>query len=202
MAFDHNDIEIIKKEAVFKGYFRMDRYRLTHKLFDGGRSPELVREVLERGKIAAVVPYDPMRNEVILIEQFRPGAMAAGWEPWQTEIIAGVIEEGETAEAMAFRETQEECGCEASTLLHLGSYLSSPGCSSETVDVFCGRVDTSNAGGIHGAPHEGEDILVRSIPVDEAFQILESGKIKNSMTLIALQWFRNQLANINAAWLP
>ena len=129
------DVTVIERETVFQGYFRMDRYRLTHSLHEGGNSPELLREVLERGHVAAVVPYDPNRNEIILLEQFRPGALAAGWEPWLIEIVAGIVEEGESAEDMARRETLEEAGCETQALFHLGHYLSSPGSTSETVEV-------------------------------------------------------------------
>jgi len=202
MAKNNKGFAINDQQTVFQGYFRLDRYRLTHDLHNGGQSPELTREVLERGSVAAVVPYDPVRDEVILIEQFRPGAMAAGWDAWQIEIVAGVIEDGETAEEMARRETLEESGCAAKALIHLGRYLSSPGCTSESVEMFCAHVDTKDAGGIHGLPSEGEDILVRPTPLDEAFNLLESGKILNSMTLIGLQWLRSQLPEIKTAWLP
>ena len=200
MAIKNDGIEIFEQETVFQGYFQMDRYRLKHRLHEGGTSPELVREVLERGHVAAVVPFDPLRNEIVLLEQFRPGAMAAGWEPWLIEIVAGVVEEGETAEEMARRETLEEAGCKASDLYHLGRYLSSPGCTSETVEVFCARVDTTNASGVHGLPNEGEDILVKAFSVDEAFALLDEGKILNSMTIIGLQWFRTHQQTIEEHW--
>ena len=202
MAENNKGFAINDRQTVFQGYFRLDRYRLTHDLHNGGQSPELTREVLARGCVAAVVPSDPDRDEVILIEQFRPGAMAAGWDAWQTEIVAGVIEGGETAEEMARRETLEEAGCAPKALFHLGRYLSSPGCTSESVEMFCAHVDTKIAGGVHGLASEGEDILVQPTPIDRAFSLLDSGKILNSMTLIGLQWLRSRLPEIKAAWLP
>lgn len=202
MGRDDKRVDIAERETVFQGYFRLDRYKLTHSLHDGGNSPILTREVLERGQVAAVVPFDPIRREIILIEQFRPGALAAGWEPWQLEIVAGIIEPGETAEEMARRETQEESGCKATALFHLGRYLSSPGCTSESIEVFCARIDASKAGGIHGLAEEGEDILVKAYPLDQAFQLLEDGEILNAMTLIGLQWFREKLSVIERSWPP
>ncbi len=201
MGKDTKRVGIVERETVFQGYFRMDRYKLSHSLHDGGDSPVLTREVLERGQVAAVIPFDPIRREIILIEQFRPGALAAGWEPWQLEIVAGVIEPGETAEEMARRETLEESGCEATALFHLGRYLSSPGCTSESIEMFCARVDASKAGGIHGLADEGEDILVKAFPLKEVFQLLDDGEILNAMSLIGLQWFRNTQNEIDQSWI-
>jgi len=201
MGKDTKRVDIVERETVFQGYFRMDRYKLSHSLHDGGDSPVLTREVLERGQVAAVIPFDPIRREIILIEQFRPGALAAGWEPWQLEIVAGVIEPGETAEEMARRETLEESGCEATALFHLGRYLSSPGCTSESIEMFCARVDSSKAGGIHGLADEGEDILVKAFPLEEVFQLLDDGEILNAMSLIGLQWFRNTQNEIDQSWI-
>ena len=106
------DVEILDKSEQYKGYFRINRYRLRHRLYAGGWSGELQRELFERGHAVGVLPYDPAADSVVLIEQFRIGALVAGMEPWLTEIVAGIIEEGEAPEEVARRETREEAGLE------------------------------------------------------------------------------------------
>ena len=162
MTEDKRDprVEIIHRKTAFKGYFQVDHYRLRHRKFDGGWTESMDREVFERGHAAAVVLYDPRLDVVVLIEQFRVGAYAAGVEPWLIEVVAGIIDPGETPEAVVRREAQEEAGCAIGDLHPIGSFLATPGGSSETLTLFCGRVDASEAGGIHGLDHEGEDIRV------------------------------------------
>ena len=193
-------IEILSKETAFQGYFRIDRYRLRHALHQGGMSGEIVREVFERGHATAVLPFDPQRDEIVLIEQFRIGAHAAGTDPWLTEIVAGIIEEGETAQEVAARETLEETGLEVRDLLPIADYLVSPGGTSEHVTLFLGRVDATNGEGIHGLDHEEEDIRVFTMPFGEVEEILSTGKVGNAMTLIALQWLRLHHDEIVNEW--
>ena len=97
-----SDVEIIEKTVCYEGFFRIERYRLKHRLYNGSWSGEIVRELFERGHAAAVLPYDPVRDEVVLIEQFRVGALAAPGGPWLMEIVAGVIDGDETT-AMGVR---------------------------------------------------------------------------------------------------
>jgi len=181
-------IDILDKKRVYDGYFNIDRYRLRHGLHEGGMSNEIVREVFERGHAVGILPFDPERDEVVMIEQFRVGAFAAGAEPWLTEIVAGIIEQGETAAQVAHREITEESGLESEELWPMVRYLASPGGTSETVELFLGRVDASLAGGVHGLDHEEEDIRVFALPYAEALALVTKGKIGNAMTLIALQW--------------
>lgn len=192
--------DILERACVYDGYFRIDRYRLRHSLHEGGMSGELTREVFERGHAVGVLPYDPVRDEVVLIEQFRIGAHAAGDDPWLTEIVAGIIDEGETAEGVALRETQEESGLQAEALWPMVRYLVSPGGTSETVELFLARVDAAGAGGIHGLDHEHEDIRVFALPVKEAVALLDKGAINNAMTLIALMWLERHLDEVRARW--
>jgi ADP-ribose pyrophosphatase len=196
------DVEIIVKETPFQGYFRIDRYRLRHRLFAGGMGRPIRREVFERGHAVALLPYDPVLDQVVLIEQFRIGAYAAGRAPWLVEIVAGIIEAGETADDVARRETQEEAGLTIiGELEPIAEYLASPGASTETVAVFCGRVDASRADGIHGHADEGEDIRVLAMPVDDALARLAAGKIDNSPGIIALQWLALNRERLRRKWL-
>lgn len=182
-------VEVLELETVFQGYFRIDRYQLRHEQFAGGLGTALVREVFERGQVAAVLPFDPVAGQVVLIEQFRPGAWAAGHDPWLLECVAGVIEQGESPTEVCIREAQEEAGCVVSDLIPIvAPFFSSPGACSETVALFCARVDASTAHGVHGLDDEGEDIRVGTWSLDDALQLLAEGRIVNAKTIIALQW--------------
>lgn len=195
-----DDVEIREKIAAFQGYFRVDRYRLRHRLHAGGWSAEMTREVFERGHAAAVLPYDPIRDEVVLIEQFRVGAYAAGWSPWLTEVIAGIIDPGETPEEVVRREAREEADLELGEIEPIANYLSSPGGASEAVVLFCGRADATRAGGIHGHQGEDEDILVRVHPFAAIQEMLRAASVSNAVTLIALQWLALNREGLRARW--
>ncbi|CAA7621041.1 ADP-ribose pyrophosphatase [Candidatus Terasakiella magnetica] len=194
------DVEILSKETVFQGYFRVDRYRLRHRTFAGGWSGEVVREVFERGHAVVVLLYDPDRDEVAMIEQFRPGAYAAGWHPWLIECVAGIIEEGEHPDDVARRETVEETGADPADLVHVGNYLVTAGGSSESCRLYCARVDTSRISGIHGLAEEGEDIRVLVVPTAEALAMVRDNRINNAMAVLAIQWLVMEKASLKAQW--
>jgi ADP-ribose pyrophosphatase len=195
-------VEIHKREIAYDGYFRIERYRLSHSLHAGGMSGEIVRELFERGHAAAVLPYDPVRDEVVLVEQFRIGAHAAGLPAWELETVAGIIESGETPEDVARRETQEEAGLTITDMVPVAEYLSSPGGSSETVSLFCGRVDTTGVGGsIKGLDDENEDILVTVLPFAELDAKVRRMELHNAMTLIAAQWLVMNRDEVRRRWL-
>ena len=189
-------VRVVDRKLAYDGYFKIIRYRLAHSLFAGGDTPELSREIFERGCAVAVLPYDPDRDKVVLIEQFRPGALGVESDPWLIETIAGIVEPGEALEDVAKREAQEEAGLVLGTLEPIARYFASPGGSTETVDLFAARVDAADAGGLFGLSDEGEDIKVHVISSDEAFSWLADGRIKVATTIIALQWLlmnRNRL---------
>ncbi|MFV9615859.1 MAG: NUDIX domain-containing protein, partial [Gammaproteobacteria bacterium] len=165
------------------------------------QSQVLTRELLDRGQAAAVLPYDPERDEVVLIEQFRIGAGEDETGPWVMEVIAGYQEPGESAEDMVHREAYEEAGCRLTELLSMYKYYSSPGGSNEQIQVFLGRTESSGVNGIHGLDEEGEDIKVHVISSQQAFDWLDSGKIDSAAPIIALQWFRLNHQRIRREWL-
>ena len=157
---------------------------------------------MDRGSVGAVIPFDPIRQELILIEQFRIGAWAAGWpQPWLLECVAGIVEEGETAEEVVCREAQEEAGCEILQLEPIAKYFSTPGACTGLVSLFCGRIDSTGLGGIHGLETENEDICATVWSLEDALSALRNGAICNSMTLIALQWLSGQHGRITEEWL-
>jgi len=194
------DLEIISSQTTFKGYFRIDEYVLRHGRFDGGWTAPMKREVFERGHAAALLPYDPELDRFVLCQQFRVGAYAAGVDPWQIECVAGIIEEGETPEDVARRESEEEAGCTVGDLIPIQKYLVSPGGASETAVLYLGRVSAANAGGIFGLESESEHIRVFTASADELRGLLDQGKLCNAVTLIAAQWFFLNRDRVRALW--
>jgi len=194
--------EILNREALFQGYFRVDRLRIKHERFEGGWSNAFSREVFDRaGRAAAVLPYDPKTDRLVLIEQFRAGVMAGGEHPWITEAIAGVIDSGETAEQCARREAVEEAGCTISELHKIAEFFTSPGCMSEHITLFAGRTTAPESGAVYGVPGEDEDIRVHVMDAAAAISLLYSNKIRDALTLIALQWFAIHHTGLRSRWL-
>lgn len=184
-----NKFELIGKETVFEGFFVMETFRLKHTLFTGGWSREINRELFRRNNCVAVLLYDPNLDKVVLLEQFRIGAAVNHPDrAWLIEIVAGAIDEDETPEEVAYREAKEEAGCDILELQLVNRFYTTPGGSSEMISLFYGRVDSSNIGGIHGLDHEDEDILVTTVAFDEAWQMLEDGRIESGIPIIAIQW--------------
>ena len=198
--FTADDVEILKQESCYHGFFRMNRYTLRHKLFAGGWSAPLTRELFERGHAAAMLPYDPKRDEVVLLEQFRIGAIDGERNPWLLEMVAGMIEPGESASEVMVREAEEEAGLVVGRSRFALSYLVSPGGTSERIHVYVGEVDSSKATGLHGLAEEGEDIRLHVVSREQAYRWVEEGRIDNAATVIALQWLQLHLAEIRSQW--
>jgi len=133
------------------------------------------------------------------VEQFRIGAMGTVAEPWILETVGGFREPDETPEEVAQREVKEETDCVLLSLLHIGDFFVSPGLSSEQISLYCARVDSSNAEGIHGLDHEGEEIKVVVLPVEEAMKEL-FGRINSTSSIIALQWLAANRDRLRKGW--
>ena len=193
-------VELVERTEVFRGYFRVGCYLFRHSLFNGGQSEVISREVFETGLAAGVLPYDPVRDEVLLIRQFRAGAYAAKRHPWTWELVAGRVESGETTEQMVRREAVEEAGVEIGDVIAIHNILLSPGLLSEACAIYLGRVDTSKAGGVFGVEEEGEDIFVQPMPFAEAMALLDRGGVDNSVTVVALQWLALHRDEVRNRW--
>lgn len=198
--FGHDGVKVLKQEHLYSGFFKLVKYVFQHKLYKGGWSPEITREVLERGHAVAVLLYDPQLDEFVLIEQFRVGALPTSTTPWLLEIVAGMIDEGQTPDEVCRREAMEEAGVEIKHLHKALSYLSSPGGTTERLHIYVGQVDATQAQGVHGLEYEGEDILVHRVPATEAFSWINEGKVDNASTLIALQWFAMNKKQVLGSW--
>jgi len=180
--------EILQREVVFQGFFRLERYHLRHQLFVGGWSETMTREMFERGHAVAVLPYDPKRDTVVMLEQFRPGALDAPGGPWMREFPAGMIEDGEAVLDVAQREMQEESGLVALALEYITRCWVSPGGTTESLFLYYAEVDSTNVGGLFGLEHEHEDIRVSVMPREEAMLMLQQGLICSAAPIILLQW--------------
>jgi len=194
------EFEVLEKEIVYQGFFRLEQYTLKHTLFKGGWSQPITRELFRRGNCVGVLLYDPDRDEVVLIEQFRVGAVFQPQRAWLIEIVAGAIEEGESAEEVAYREALEEAGCEIQELLKIQEFYTTPGGCSERITLFCGRVDSRSVGGIHGLAEEDEDIHVTAVKFAEVFKMLEDGQIESGIPIIAIQWLYIHRDQLRARW--
>lgn len=188
------------RETLFSGYIKLIRWSGVFERFDGAWSKPIERELMLRGEAVAVLPIDLARDSLLLIRQFRVGAAEQPGGPWQSEILAGVLEPGESLESVARREAREEAGLTLSTLVPMLSYQPSPGACDETLHLFLAPTDLSDAGGVHGLHSENEDIESWVEPVEQALEGLHDGRFRNSMTLLALQWLALQRASGN--WLP
>ena len=186
--YDKNDVQILSREPLYEGFFKCNKFTITHRLFNGEWSKPLQREFFERGKAAALLAYDKNKDSVILVEQFRFGAMDHPRSPWLLELIAGMIDEGEEAEEVAKREALEEAGLVIEECQFMLNFYVSPGGTTETIDLFIANVNSTNIGGIFGLADEGEDIRVHVVPRKEAYEWVQSGKINNATTIIGLQW--------------
>ncbi|HEX5792137.1 MAG TPA: ADP-ribose diphosphatase [Rheinheimera sp.] len=198
-SFGRQDLEILDKSTVFQGFFRLEHYTLRHKLFKGGWSEPIQREVFERGHAVVVLPYNAQTDELVLIEQFRVGASDSD-SPWLLEAIAGMIEPGESAQQVACREAQEEAGLTIHELWPMLSYLSSPGGTTERIQLFLGRLTQPVLPGIFGLADEQEDIKVHVLPRTAAMQLLDEQKIDNAASVIALQWLALNLDKVKQRW--
>lgn len=189
----------IKKKRSYDGHFKVDQLIVQHELFAGGLSKELIREKVSRQNAVAVLPYDPIRDEVVLVEQFRVGALDDD-NPWLIEIIAGLVEEGEDYQEVAHREALEEANCKLEDLRHVASFFPTPGGFSELSHVYIGKTDAAGLEGICGLEEEGEDIRVHVVASDQAIDMLQQGKIRSAIPMIAMYNFMQLREVLHKEW--
>jgi ADP-ribose pyrophosphatase len=198
----HPDARIVSIETPFARFLQIDVVRFRHKLFSGEWSGEREYDVLRRGEAVAIILYDPERDSVVLVEQFRLPSLYAGLSPWQIEPVAGLVDKDESYEDVARRESQEEAGiAPLGELVPIQLYMPSPGDSDESVMLFCARVDAHGAIGIHGLAEENEDIRVVVKSLAELEAMLEAGQIETGHTLICCYWLLRHRERLRRDWL-
>ena len=188
VEYGRDDVEIAARDVAFKGFFRIETIRLRHRTFSGGWTGYFERELFERGEAVCVLLFDPQRDCVVLTEQFRIGALADEHSPWLLELVAGMVEPGESYADVAQRETAEEAGCTFNELLPICNYWVSPGGTSERVQLYCALIDSAGVEGVHGLAEEHEDIRLAKMSFGDAYAAVECGRINNAATIMALQW--------------
>ncbi|MCG8415265.1 MAG: NUDIX domain-containing protein [Pseudomonadales bacterium] len=198
--FSKNDVKVLERKTDYDSFLQVDSLRLQYRLFEGGWSEPIARELLVKTPAVGVLLYDPDREELVMVKQFRVGMLDDEDSPWPLELVAGLVDTEESLEQVANREVMEETGLQASDFIKICDYYNSPGASSERVTLFCARVDATQAGGIHGLDHEHEDIQVEVLSTESARLAIESGVINNAMSLIALQWLFSHQESILAKW--
>ena len=181
--------KIINKKNLYKGFFQMNELSFIHQKYDGTWSNEIKREVFSGVQVATLLPYDPIKKEIVLIQQFRAGIIFRHDESYLYEIVAGIIDENEKPEQTALRECFEETGCKVKKIIPVQSYFPAPGSSESFYHLYLGEIESFNGSRIKGLENESEDILVSSFKVDKVKKMLDNNVILNGLTLIALQWF-------------
>ncbi len=194
--------DLLDRETLFQGYFRLDRFRVRTESYAGGWSGPFSREVLDRGnKVVGILLFDPQHDKIVMVEQFRAALMAKKDDPFLMELVAGVVDPGETPEAAARREALEEAGCHVSDMQKLFTYYTSPGCMSEQLTLFVGRCTAPMDKSVFGVREENEDILVHVLDAAVAISYLYSGKLRDASSIIAMQWFALQHTSLRSRWL-
>ena len=188
--FGHSDYRIKSTETVFKGFFKMTRTVVEHRLFAGGWSPPLTRELFKRGDAVGVLLYDPVNHLIGLVEQFRLGAIDEEQGPWQYEVVAGMMNREDKPQQVAVRELQEETGVAVEKLIPICDYLVSVGGTDEKMYMYCGLLDLAGKGGVFGLDSEAEDIKLHVWPYGEVMQAFSEGFLNSAAMTVSLLWLQ------------
>lgn len=180
------------------GFFGFDEVTVDHPAFSGGRSGPLSREAFRGGEAAILLPYDPARDRVLLVEQFRVGPLMRGDpRPWTLEPVAGLVDAGEAPEETARREAREEAGLDLDRVEHVLSAYPSPGASTEFFHCFVGLCDLPDG---HESPGgvdtEGEDIRTHLVSLDAAMALIGTGEANVLPLATLLFWTQAHKARL------
>ncbi len=181
--------KIINKKNIHKGFWEINELSFIHQKHDGKWSNEIKREIFSGAQVATLLPYDPIKKEIVLIQQFRAGVISKYPDSYLYEIVAGIIDKNESPEETALRECMEETGCEVNKIFPIQSYFPAPGSSESFYHMYLGEIKSFDGSRIKGLESENEDILVSSFKIEVVRKMLENKIIINGLTLIALQWF-------------
>jgi ADP-ribose pyrophosphatase len=193
-------VAVLGQEWLSQGFLKLAKFTISHDSFSGHTIGPMTRELVMRPGAVGVLPYDPVADKILLIEQFRLAAHLGGLPAWQREIVAGIADREEGLEDLARREAMEEANCEVTDLMEMFRYLPSPGMSNEVLVLFCGRIDSRQIGGLHGLAEEHEDIRSTLFDAGEIPRILESGHTGNGPLITALQWMQLNRERVRKMW--
>ncbi|MDC3131957.1 NUDIX domain-containing protein [Pelagibacteraceae bacterium] len=185
----NSNFKVTNKKNLYNGFFKMNEISLKYRKYDGSWSNEIKRELFGGAQVSAVLPYDPIKKEIVLIQQFRPGTISRNTNNYLKEIVAGIIDPGESPEIAAKRECLEETGYKIKKLTSIQGYYPAPGSSESFYHLFLGEIESKNEKKIMGLDTENEDILVESFNINQVKKMMQDGELINGLTLIAIQWF-------------
>ena len=194
--YQHSDVEVIQKEMVYHGFLSIEKISLKHRLFNQtDYSPVLQRELIARKDAAGVLIYNHKQQQFALIEQFRVGAISDDQTPWQLEIIAGIIDEGEDPQTCITRESIEEAGCHIFEIEHLFTFYPSAGACTERFFLYAAQATLPRDGNLYGLKTEGEDIKLHIFNYADLDSLLKHPQIRNAPVIMALQWLAQKIKN-------
>ena len=195
------DVEILDESVLSEHFFTLKQYKVKHSSFLEGDCPAVVRERLEGKTAVSILLFDPRKDAIVCVEQFRIGLMGVADRSWSIETVSGFCDIAhEQPHEVAAREVLEETGCELQDLIEVGEFFVSPGSSTERITVFVGCVDSAKVSGVHGLAHEGEEIRPLVIPREAAMTQLFK-ELNSTSIIIALQWLQINLDELNQRWL-
>lgn len=198
-------VEILERKTIYHDFLHLEQFTVTTRRFDGSKTEAYSRRILttgESGCAAIILPYDPVQDKVVLIEQFRMAAHVAGRpSAWLVEPVAGLIAQGDTPEETAHREMLEECGRPAKRLEKVATCMPSPGCFTEVIHLFVAQVDAGLGGEVNGLEHEHENIRSHVMPADEAIALNNAQAFDNGPLVTLLFWLAHNKASLRERWL-
>ena len=197
--FNHNNVSIEEDTVICDSFYQMRRLTVSNQRFEGGEAT-ITRDLFWRPDAVCVLLFDPKEDAVVLIEQFRVGTIDHPRSPWLLELVAGLVEPGESPEQVAYREAVEEAGARIHCLEHISRFTPSPGGAREYIDLYCGCVDSRLISGVHGLEDEGEDIKVQHFASEQVFRMIQTGDIDNAPAIIAVQWLQLNKDRLCEKW--
>ena len=181
--------QIINIRDLYSGFFKLKKLEFIHQKHDGSWTSKVDREIFSGAHVSTLLPFDPIKKEILLIQQFRAGVISRFDDDYLHEIVAGIIDENESPEETAIRECAEETGCKINKIIPIQNYFPAPGSSESFYHLFLGEINSFEGERIMGLESENENILVKSYKVEQVRNMLRQKEIINGLTLIALQWF-------------
>lgn len=199
--FGPDDVRRMEVTRAYASYLAVQELQIDHRRFDGGWSGPIDRSVVLWGDAITVLPYDPRRDRVLLVEQFRPGPAARGdRNPWCLEAIAGRIDSDETPEDVARREAVEEAGVTLGRIERIAGYYASPGLAAEHLISFVAEADLDGKDGFHGLASEAEDIRTVTLSFDQAMAASQDGSLNTAIGLVSLLWLAANRERLRQDW--
>ncbi len=195
------DVAVLARREPYANYFSVEEFDLGYRRYDGKISDTVNRAVFITGDAATVLPYDPVRDRVLVIEQFRVGPYARGdGQPWLLEPIAGRVDANEGPEAAIRREAQEEAGLDLGEIFAIGSYYPTPAAKSEFLYSYVGIADLADGvAGIGGLDEETEDIRAHILPFDRLIELVDGGELSNGPLLLSAHWLARNRERLRAS---